>query len=399
MKLFKWLFVYLMLEASLLATFGQNDKIEDGEPQELHSSLRKFFEFVDSSRLDEAEKIFSGFSEHEKEAAETIFSMVLDNKKEPADKLETLDTILVFIRTNPKFYLQRAHINTERNNLLVAEFDIRDTLKIIENDDKYKTYLPIAYTARGVLRYKKENYISAKNDFQKALLLHPNASADVKKFLHDMIESCDNLAKKRGMADDSDAAFDRLEERMKSDVAKKTLREMARREIGESTRKEFPEIFNLMLRNDDNALISKFNSMTEKDKTFLMLAFMRDLAQILPFYAYGDDLDKEKVDVFIDRMLTIFPTSDFLLISRARTNIINKKYISAIRYLYKALETNKDNGEIYYFLGLAKSLLNDYEGALKDLRIAGDLKYAEAFELIGKINEILNLKHQAQTSQ
>ena len=65
MKLFKWLFVYLMLEASLLATFGQNDKIEDGEPQELHSSLRKFFEFVDSSRLDEAEKIFkaTGYSD------------------------------------------------------------------------------------------------------------------------------------------------------------------------------------------------------------------------------------------------------------------------------------------------------------------------------------------------
>ncbi len=103
---------------------------------------------------------------------------------------------------------------------------------------------------------------------------------------------------------------------------------------------------------------------------------------------YVNKSDNARLE-FYKNILNIFPKNKLALKWLARFYAEKEKYTEAIECLYRS--ENQNDGEVYYLLGMCKAQLNDLDGALKDLRKAGDLKYPKSFKAIGLIEKLKTL--------
>lgn len=73
------------------------------------------------------------------------------------------------------------------------------------------------------------------------------------------------------------------------------------------------------------------------------------------------------------------------LLARGKTKLDFGDYQSAIEDFNKVIELNSNDSKAYYYRGIAKNYLKDKDGAIDDLRKAGELGNNEAFDSVKKI--------------
>ena len=71
-------------------------------------------------------------------------------------------------------------------------------------------------------------------------------------------------------------------------------------------------------------------------------------------------------------------------ISQAVEALDNKKFDQAIEQFQKAIQQNQESAEAHFYLGLSNFMLEDYEEAVKWLRLSADQGFAKAQEMAKK---------------
>ena len=115
--------------------------------------------------------------------------------------------------------------------------------------------------------------------------------------------------------------------------------------------------------------------------------------------AFNSSLQKNSKNIKSKKMLAFLEQKEIIKSLDLAYDFYEKKdYNSALRHLNKAVETFPNDPKVYYYRGLTKEAMNDFKGAVSDLRqtveidrnyVVAYFKLAENLERINKRKEAL----------
>lgn len=120
-------------------------------------------------------------------------------------------------------------------------------------------------------------------------------------------------------------------------------------------------------------------------------ALARNMKEPLIYDSLGnvylnDMSDFEVAEANFNQALIFSPTDQLALVGLGRLYIEQKEYQKAIDIFEQALESDKENAQIYFEMGVAYNLNQDYENAITNLRLAESMDFStpELYKHLGR---------------